>query len=125
MSSSSGAATTGRPFFIQRNSQFGPGLQDFDMRISRDIPIYEGIHMTVFAEAFNLANKRIITGVNSTYATYSGPSSSCTGTAATGATFGGCYTPYVSATAAFGTPSSTNNLLYGPRQLQVSAKLFF
>jgi hypothetical protein len=33
--------------------------------------------------------------------------------------------PYVSATAGFDTPSGTNNLLYGPRQLQVSAKLFF
>jgi hypothetical protein len=54
MSSGSGLATTGRPFFIQRNSISGPGLQDFDFRVSRDIPIYEGIRMQVFAEAFNL-----------------------------------------------------------------------
>jgi hypothetical protein len=134
VSSSSGAATAGRPFYIQRNSQFGPGLQDFDMRISRDIPIHEGIHMTVSAQAFNLANKRIVTGstttgstegVNNNYSTYSGPSASCTGAAPAGSTFGGCFTPYVSATAAFGTPAGTNNLLYGPRQLEMVAKLFF
>jgi hypothetical protein len=125
MSSGSGTATAGRPPQIGRNSQSAPGLQDLDFRISRDIEIHEGIKLQVLGEAFNLANHRIITSVNSTYSTYSAPSSTCSGSAAPGATFGGCLKPYVSATAGFDTPSGTNNLLYGPRQLQVSAKLFF
>jgi hypothetical protein len=41
MSSSSGAATTGRPPQIGRNSIIGPGFNNFDFRISRDVPIYE------------------------------------------------------------------------------------
>ncbi len=82
--------------------------------------------MQVFGEAFNVVNKRIITGVNSTYSGYSAPSSSCSGTAPSGSTFAGCYTPYSVGTAsAFDVPNGTNNLLVGPRQLQVSAKLFF
>ena len=126
MSSGSGLATTGRPFYIQRNSVFGPGEQDFDFRVSRDIPIYENIHMQVFAEAFNLVNKRIITGVNSTYSGYGVPGSSCTGSAPAGSTFAGCYTPFSPGTTnAFALPSGTNNLLVGPRQMQFAAKLFF
>ncbi|HEV2575820.1 MAG TPA: TonB-dependent receptor [Acidobacteriaceae bacterium] len=126
MSSSSGAGTAGRPFYIGRNSQFGPGVQDLDMRVGRDVPIHEAIHLQFFVEAFNLANHRIITGVNSTYSSYVAPSATCAaGPVPSGSTFGGCYVPYVSATQAFNTPSSTSNLLYGPRQLQVSAKLFF
>jgi hypothetical protein len=131
MSSGGGTATTGRPFYIQRNSQFAPGLQNVDFRVSRDIPIFRSVYMQLSAEAFNLANHRIITGVNSTYATYvlpsTTPGSTCPAStpAAVGATFGGCYVPLVSATAGFNTASATNNLLYGPRQMQFIAKLFF
>jgi hypothetical protein len=84
--------------------------------------------MQLMGEAFNIANHRIITAVNSTYSTYVAPGATCSASSvavASGATFGGCLNPYVSATAGFDTPSGTNNLLYGPRQLQVSAKLFF
>jgi len=128
MSSGSGTATAGRPPQIGRNSQRAPGLQDLDLRVSRDIQIHDGIKLQLLGEAFNLANHRIITSVNSTYSTYVAPGSSCSAgsaSVASGATFGGCLNPYVSATAGFDTPSGTNNLLYGPRQLQVSAKLFF
>jgi hypothetical protein len=128
MSSGSGTATAGRPPQIGRNSQRAPGLQDLDLRVSRDIHIHDGIKLQLLGEAFNPANHRIITSVNSTYSTYVAPGSSCSASSASvasGATFGGCLNPYVSATAGFDTPSGTNNLLYGPRQLQVSAKLFF
>ncbi len=129
MSSGSGTATAGRPPQIGRNSQRAPGLQNLDFRVSRDVPIHENIRLQFLGEAFNLANHRIITAVNSTYSSYLLPGATgcaASGVAlATGATFGGCLTPYVSATAGFNTPSGTNNLLYGPRQLQVSAKLFF
>ncbi len=132
MSSGSGTATAGRPPQIGRNSQRGPGLQNLDFRISRDVQIHENVRLQFLGEAFNLANHRIITAVNSTYSTYVAPSTAATSTCrassvtlSPGSSFGGCLVPYVSATAGFNTPSGTNNLLYGPRQLQVSAKLFF
>jgi hypothetical protein len=128
ISSGSGTATSGRPPQIGRNSQRQPGLQNLDFRVSRDIHIYENVKLQFLAEAFNIVNHRIITSVNSTYSSYVAPGATCAAGSvpvATGATFGGCLNPYVSSTAGFNTPSGTNNLLYGPRQLQVSAKLFF
>ena len=132
MSSSSGAATTGRPPQIARNSQPGPGVRNIDFRITRDVPIHERISMQIIGEAFNLTNHEIVSGVNSTYSTYTGPTATtgacpATTTVPTGSYFWGCITPFVAtqASSAFGKPTGTNTLLYGPRQLQVSAKLFF
>ncbi|QHN04935.1 TonB-dependent receptor [Granulicella sp. WH15] len=132
MSSSSGSATTGRPPQIGRNSIYGPGFNNFDFRVARDIPIYRRMYMQVTADAFNLLNHTIITGVNGTYSQYlaSGSSSGtlkCNVTSApTGSTFQGCIAPYSgTGLSAFGAPSGTNNSLYGPRQMQFAAKLFF
>jgi hypothetical protein len=132
MSSSSGAATTGRPPQIGRNSIVGPGFNNLDFRISREVVIHDAIRMQFIAEAFNLVNHRIITGVNSTYSTYTAvtttasPTGCQAGATPAGSTFQGCITPFSgTGTSAFGAASGTNNTLYGPRQLQVSAKLFF
>ncbi len=129
MSSGSGAATMGRPPQIQRNSQPGPGVRNIDFRITRDVPIHERVSMQFIGEAFNLMNHEIVSGVNSTYSSFSSPSASCSAAGAlpTGSTFYGCFTPYTPSAAyqAFGAKSTTNSVLYGPRQLQLSAKLFF
>ncbi len=139
MSSGSGAATTGRPPTIGRNSIVGPGFNDFDLRVSRTIPIHEKMSLQFVADAFNLLNRSIITSVNGTYSTFTSPTASpattasknCAAIAAsspapTGSTFQGCIAPYSgTGLSKFGTMSGTNNSLYGPRQLQVSAKLFF
>jgi Carboxypeptidase regulatory-like domain/TonB dependent receptor len=126
MSSGSGTATAGRPPQIARNSQPGPGTRNIDLRVSRDFPIHESIHFQITGEAFNLLNQKIIAGVNSTYSTYTAANTTtCTGTPAPGAIFQGCLGPYVSSTAAFGTASSTNSLIFGPRQLQISARFTF
>jgi hypothetical protein len=131
MSSSSGSATTGRPPQIGRNSQIGPGFNSMDMRVSRVIPIHDNIKMEFSGDAFNLLNHTIITAVNGTYSTYTSASAaSTTCTLGSGAPAGsplqGCIAPFSgTGLSAFGAPSATNNLLYGPRQLQVSAKLTF
>lgn len=136
MSSSSGAATTGRPPQIGRNSINMPGFNVVDFRVSRNIPIHDQIYMQFVGEAFNALNHTVITGVQGTYSQYSAavaptaqaPSPACNSTAAvpTGSTMTGCIAPYTgTGLNAFGTMSGTNNALYGPRQLQVSAKLFF
>jgi hypothetical protein len=51
MSSSSGAATTGRPPDIQRNSQAGPGVSNIDFRVTRDIPIHDKIYLQFVGES--------------------------------------------------------------------------
>ncbi len=78
ISSSTGGATNGRPPQIGRNSIYAPGYNDFDLRVSRNIPIHESIYLQFSADAFNLLNHQIITGVNSTYTTYLAPGASAT-----------------------------------------------
>ncbi|HEX3373522.1 MAG TPA: carboxypeptidase regulatory-like domain-containing protein, partial [Edaphobacter sp.] len=70
ISSSSGSPTTGRPPQIGRNSIYAPGYNNLDFRISRDVPIHENIKLQFIGEAFNLLNRRIITGVVGTYSVY-------------------------------------------------------
>lgn len=131
ISSGSGAATTGRPPQIGRNSIIGPGFNNLDFRVSRDVPIHDNIRLQFIGEAFNIVNHRIITAVNGTYSNYvnaTSTSATCStrASAPAGSPVQGCITPSTNTgIAAFGQPSGTNNTLYGPRQLQVSAKLFF
>jgi hypothetical protein len=139
ISSGSGGATNGRPPQIGRNSIYMPGFNDFDMRISRSLPIHDKISMQFNAEAFNLLNHQIVTGVQGTYTTFLAPGGSVsvsnsstkytcsTVIPPTGSTELGCFVPYQgSGLTAFGAVSSTSSSnLYGSRQLQVSAKLYF
>ena len=138
ISSSSGAATTGRPPQIGRNSIYAPGFYNVDFRVARDIPIYEKMKLQLIGEAFNLLNNRIITGVNSTHSLYTSaaaptsttPNPSCNVNTQTpgpaGSPLQGCIAPNLATGgSAFGAPSSTSNTLVGPRQLQVSAKFIF
>jgi hypothetical protein len=137
MSSGSGAATTGRPPLVGRNSIIGPGFNGFDLRVSRSIPIHDKISLQFVADAFNLLNHTIVTSVISTYSTFTAPSAkvgapaNCAATfvsspVPTGSTAQGCIAPYSgTGLSAFKATSGTNNGLYGPRQLQVAAKLFF
>jgi hypothetical protein len=133
MSSSSGSATGGRAPQVGRNSINAPGFNDFDLRVTRDVPIYDNIYMEFAADAFNLLNHQIVTGVNSTYTSYlaqgkTGGAYTCQAfTAPTGSNAQGCFVPYTgTGLSAFGVTSSTSSSnLYTARQLQVSAKLFF
>jgi hypothetical protein len=138
ISSSTGSATNGHPPQIGRNSIPMPGFNDFDLRVTRNIPIHERISMQVNAEAFNLLNHQIVTGVNSTYTTFLTAGQSVTVnsslkytcatiTPPTGSRETGCFVPYQgTGLTAFGATSSTSSSnLYGSRQLQMSAKLFF
>jgi hypothetical protein len=136
ISSSSGSPTTGRPPQVGRNSVYGPGFNNFDFRVTRDVPIHDAMKLQFVGEAFNLLNHRIVTGVNSTLSNYAVAGAAITGspTAAkcnavstpTGSTFAGCIAPNLATGAsAYYVQSSTNNSLYGPRQLQVSARFIF
>lgn len=133
ISSGSGLSSSGRPPQIGRNSIIGPGFNDFDLRVSREFKILNKATAQFSVDAFNLMNHRIVTAVNYYYSSYvtTASSTSCststsTNPAPTGATFNGCIIPYTgTGQSAFGAASSTNNSLYGPRQLQVAAKFNF
>ncbi len=129
ISSGSGAATTGRPPEIQRNSQPGPGVRNIDFRVTRDIPIHDKVYMEFIGEAFNLMNHEIVSSENTYFSTLNAAGKGgCTAvTVPTGSTFAGCIVPYVASSqaGAFGVKTGTNSTLYGPRQIQVSAKLYF
>jgi hypothetical protein len=141
ISSGSGLSTTGRPPQIGRNSIIGPGFNDFDLRVTREIKLHGQASLQLSADAFNLLNHSIVTAVNTTHSSYSAAlatgtsattatkacaASATSNPAATGATFGGCIAPYSgTGVSAFGAPSTTNNNLYGPRQMQVAAKFSF
>jgi Carboxypeptidase regulatory-like domain/TonB dependent receptor len=103
--------STGRAPQFRRNAFPSNGVRNIDARLSRDIPVHENIKMQVFVEAFNIVNRRQILSYNTTAFQYSNTTD---------------IIPFVTnAASAFGTPSSTSSTLYGPRQMQFTAKLFF
>jgi len=138
ISSGSGLPSTGRPPQIGRNSIYGPGYNDVDLRVSRNIPIHDAIYLQLSADAFNLLNHTIISGVNGTFSQYAASSTSSTsacsaaagsataGTVPAGSALQGCISPYSgTGLSAFGVTSGTSSTFYGARQMQFVAKLFF
>jgi hypothetical protein len=105
-----------------RNAFNGPGVHNTDARISRDFPfLREGMSLQISAEAFNVLNHRNILSVNNSAYTF--VAAGGTGCAVTTPASAGCIVPYTATP--FGSPLSTSNILYGPRQIQLVGKLFF
>jgi hypothetical protein len=74
------------------------------------------VRLALLGEAFNLFNHTNVSAVNTTAFNYTAAGSGvCAGHT------NGCYVPNT----AFLSPTATSNLLFGPRQLQVSARLTF
>jgi hypothetical protein len=112
----SGTGIGGRSPFLVRNGFTGPGLATVDFRIGREFKLLEKVRFSVLGEAFNLFNFTNFFTVNTTAYNYSAAGSGvCAGHA------NGCLV----ANPTFLAPLTSNNNLYGARQLQVSAKLFF
>jgi hypothetical protein len=95
------------------------------MRVTRSIPIHENIRMEFFAEAFNLVNHQNRLTVNTTAFSYAAPSAASTVCNSANHANACIYPSVVTGSAPFQATTSTSSLLYGPRQLQFSAKLFF
>jgi hypothetical protein len=103
----------------RRNSFTGPGVHNLDARLSRSFPLpHEGMAIQISAEAFNVLNHRNILSVNNSLVNYTAAG---TGSCAAFVGSSGCFAP----NSAFGTPTSTSNILYGPRQLQLLGKFIF
>lgn len=113
-----------------RNAFKGPGVHNIDARVSRDFRIHESVSLQLYAEAYNITNhKNILTVATSLYnylAPGAGASTTPSGVVTCGSALGGgCITPLASTSPAFGAQTGTSAVLYGPRQVQLAAKLFF
>lgn len=109
----------------KRNGYPGPGIHNVDMRVSRDFPFMERFRFQILAEAFNVVNHRNGLGVATTAYTFTAPGSA---TCPVGSHVNTCIAPYAATTTTstpFGTINSTSSILYGARQMQFAAKLFF
>jgi hypothetical protein len=112
-----------------RNAFIGPGNHNIDARVGRTFPIHNTIRLELFAEAFNVLNHKNILGVSTTldqYITAGTTTVTASGsvTCPAAATVG-CIVPLASSSTPFGTQTSTSATLYGPRQVQLAAKLYF
>ncbi|HLH15821.1 MAG TPA: carboxypeptidase regulatory-like domain-containing protein [Bryobacteraceae bacterium] len=108
--------TQGRPGWLPRNYATMPGYHNVDFRLGRQFAVGERVRLSLIGEAFNLFNHTNVSSVNNTAFFYAAPGSGlCAGHS------NACFYP----NAAFLSPTSTSNLLWGPRQLQISGKLTF
>ena len=121
-------------FIAGRNAFKGPGVHNLDSRVSRTFPIFgDRYKIEIAAEAFNLANHRNILSVNTNLVSYTAPGgtipvlgTTCPAAAAGNASSNvGCLGPQAATAAQFMTPSSTSNIIYGARQLQLLGKFYF
>jgi hypothetical protein len=111
-----GTPTGGRAPWVVRNAFTAPGYHNFDFRIGRQFRIAERLQLSLIGEAFNLFNHTNIASVNTTAFNYTAAGSgACAGHA------NGCLAP----NAAFLAPTGASNLLWGPRQLQISGRITF
>ncbi len=109
----------------KRNAFKGPGVHNIDSRISRTFTIHESVKFEILAEAFNVLNHKNIVGVTSSLYTFVNPGAAYNGGACPATGNNGCIVPLPASTLPFATQSSTSSVLYGPRQLQLAAKLYF
>ena len=109
-------ATNGRAGWLARNAFTAPGFHNVDFRLGRQFSFGERVKLALVGESFNLFNHYNVASVNTTAFFYAAAGSGlCAGHT------NNCYY----ANPAFMAPTATSNLLFGPRQLQISGKLTF
>jgi hypothetical protein len=111
-------ATQGRAGWLPRNSSTAPGFHNVDFRIGRQFPLGERVKLSLIGEAFNLFNHTNVSSVSTTAFSYlAAGSGACAGHT------NACFVPYTSTP--YLSATATSNLLWGPRQLQVSGRITF
>ena len=105
-------ATAYLPFFGRNTLQY-PRTIEVDLRAQKAFTFAERYNLELFGEAFNLANHQNVTGVNSTGYAISAPAVPAgAGTLTYQANFGA-------------TSSANSNTAYGPRVVQIGARVVF
>ena len=100
-----GAGGAGRLPNTKANSFRSPHFWDVDLRVSKRFNLGEKRNLEFIAEGFNIFNKQIVSGVNTTMYSLSGTT--------------------LTYQANFGTTSSTSNFFYKERQIQLAARFSF
>jgi len=90
---------------LERNAFTGPGVKNFDLRLSRRFYIKEKMNVEFLGEAFNIFNRTQFTGVNTTFYTLSGTT--------------------LTHNSAFGTLTEAGGTLYRERQIQLGLRFQF
>jgi outer membrane receptor protein involved in Fe transport len=100
-----------------RNQFRTPAVYQFDVRVTRAIPIHEQMRVRFILEAFNLFNRSNVATVNNTFFNYSGGNSGTLTAPSFVSAFG---TPR-----SFQSPASGTTTFVIPRQLQLAIKFDF
>jgi len=108
--------TGGRVSWLARNAFNLPNIRNVDFRLGRGFSFHEKYRLNFVVDAFNLFNHTIVSSINTTAYSYSGP-----GVGACAGHTNGCLLP----SASFGSRSTTSGALYGARQLQFGARFNF
>ncbi|HEY4008612.1 MAG TPA: TonB-dependent receptor [Acidobacteriaceae bacterium] len=117
-SNGSGLAGTGVTYIplLGRNTLKYPSTVNNDLRITKAFKIGDRYNLQLLGEAFNLANHRNITGINSQAYTITSAVGSTPGATTSSLVYG----------SSFGTVTAANsNASYQTRQIQIAARLFF
>ena len=116
-------ATAGRAGWLPRNALTAPGFHNVDFRVGRQFALGERLKLSLIGEAFNLFNHTNVSSVWGYSSSYPAFSYLAAGSGACAGHTNACFVPYTSTPVL--SPLTTSNLLWGPRQLQVSGKLTF
>ena len=116
-------ATQGRAGWLPRNAFTAPGFHNVDFRVGRQFALGERLKLSLIGEAFNLFNHTNVSSVWGYSSSYPAFSYLAAGSGACAGHTNACFVPYTSTP--FLSPSTTSNLLWGPRQLQISGRLTF
>jgi hypothetical protein len=127
-----GAGGSNRPRWIPINNFEFPSIYNVDMRISRRVPVKEGMNLEFLAEAFNLFNHMNVTDIQTRLYTIAtaGPNpalstfipAACSGLDFTGVTANQkvlCYNT------AFGSTTGASSTIYRERQIQFAIRFQF
>ncbi len=103
--------------FIGRNTYYLPRIILVDGRVQKTFKVTERYGLDLFIEGFNLANHRNVTGVNN---------SAFSSSTSLGATPGATVNTLTFTPASFGAVTTANsNYAYGPRTVQLGARVNF
>jgi hypothetical protein len=91
--------------WVGRNTFTSPGAASVDVRLSRDIHLTERVRWSLIAEAFNVANRYQITGVDMTQYQFGGST--------------------LFPRASFGTRNASGTNLFGARQIELGTRFTF
>jgi len=124
------SGTGGRAPQFARNGFEAPSLQNVDVRLARSFTVTEKTRLNLFAEAFNLTNSQMPISVVSNGSSYLAAGLTATTNGVTNSCVGhsnDCIVPYLASnpTQPFNAVSATSGVLYGPRQMQFSARFVF